>query len=154
MKFTHWWASCSFSFSLYFSVWTCNLPIWQFSGHLGNLYSSWLLTNNAVTNVLVCVSWWLHTHTHTHSFLLHTKPQKRMTGSHIHTCAVLVFIASFPNVLSTLCNQITVFPYLSQCLSKILWTKAKRQYLWNISAEILTQFNFFKWSCDYPLFIS
>ena len=96
-------------------------------------------------------------HTHIYSFLLHTKPQKRIIGSHIHTCAILVFIASFPNVLSTLCNQTThqlFFHILANVCQRYYEQRQKDNTCENISAEILIQFNFLKWSCDYPLFIS
>ena len=137
VKVTHWWANCSFSFSLYFSVWTCNLPIWLFSGHLGSLYSSWLLTNNAVTNVLVCISWWIHTHTHTHTHTFistaYQASEKNYWITHTRMC-ILVFIASFPNVLSTLCNQTThqlFFHILANVCQRYYEQRQKdNQYLW------------------------
>ena len=99
-----------------------------------------------------------HTHTHTHSFLLHTKPQKRITGSHIHVCAFQYLLPVFQMFCQlyvikqhTKCFFISLPMFVKDTMNK---GKKTINTCENISAETLTQFNFLKCSCDYPLFIS
>ena len=66
-------------------------------------------------------------------FLLHIMPQSKTAESQAYTYAVWAFIASFPNVVSTLCNQTTyqvLFHILPNVFQRYPEHRQRRQYLW------------------------